>query len=78
MEQVKESMRWARFFRPSKKPKGLMKPAYYFTRRQFGKVRTPLKVHSASGIDGFVWGACVVATFRFVALWANGLTLIFP
>jgi alkylhydroperoxidase family enzyme len=30
------------------KPKGLMmKLAYYFTRRQFGKVLTPLKVHSA-------------------------------
>src|SRR5256714_1113219 len=29
-------------------PKGLMmKLAYYFTRRQFGKVLTPLKVHSA-------------------------------
>jgi alkylhydroperoxidase family enzyme len=30
------------------KPSGLiMKLAYYFTRRQFGKVLTPLKVHSA-------------------------------
>jgi alkylhydroperoxidase family enzyme len=30
------------------KPNGLvMKLAYYFTRRQFGKVLTPLKVHSA-------------------------------
>jgi len=30
------------------KPKGLiLKLAYYFTRRQFGKVLTPLKVHSA-------------------------------
>ena len=30
------------------KPKGLMmKLAYHFTRRQFGKVLTPLKVHSA-------------------------------
>jgi alkylhydroperoxidase family enzyme len=30
------------------KPDGLMmKLAYYFTRRQFGKVLTPLKVHSA-------------------------------
>jgi hypothetical protein len=30
------------------KPHGLiMKVAYYFTRRQFGKVLTPLKVHSA-------------------------------
>ena len=33
---------------PIEKPKGLMmKLAYYFTRRQFGKVLTPLKVHSA-------------------------------
>jgi alkylhydroperoxidase family enzyme len=36
------------FFSPIEKPKGLtMKLAYYFTRRQFGKVLTPLKVHSA-------------------------------
>ncbi len=33
---------------PIEEPKGLtMKLAYYFTRRQFGKVLTPLKVHSA-------------------------------
>jgi hypothetical protein len=33
---------------PIEKPKGLlMKLAYYFTRRQFGKILTPLKVHSA-------------------------------
>jgi alkylhydroperoxidase family enzyme len=33
---------------PIERPKGLiMKLAYYFTRRQFGKVLTPLKVHSA-------------------------------
>ena len=33
---------------PIGKPQGLMmKLAYYFTRRQFGKVLTPLKVHSA-------------------------------
>jgi alkylhydroperoxidase family enzyme len=33
---------------PIEKPHGLfMKVAYYFTRRQFGKVLTPLKVHSA-------------------------------
>jgi alkylhydroperoxidase family enzyme len=33
---------------PIENPKGLMmKLAYYFTRRQFGKVLTPLKVHSA-------------------------------
>jgi len=36
------------FLSPIEKPKGLMmKLAYYFTRRQFGKVLTPLKVHSA-------------------------------
>src|SRR5438132_6389270 len=36
------------FLTPVEKPKGLiMKLAYYFTRRQFGKVLTPLKVHSA-------------------------------
>lgn len=36
------------FLAPVENPKGLMmKLAYYFTRRQFGKVLTPLKVHSA-------------------------------
>jgi alkylhydroperoxidase family enzyme len=36
------------FLPPIERPKGLMmKLAYYFTRRQFGKVLTPLKVHSA-------------------------------
>jgi alkylhydroperoxidase family enzyme len=36
------------FLPPIEKPMGLiMKVAYYFTRRQFGKVLTPLKVHSA-------------------------------
>jgi len=36
------------FLAPIEKPQGLMmKLAYYFTRRQFGKVLTPLKVHSA-------------------------------
>ena len=36
------------FLQPFEKPKGLiMKLAYYFTRREFGKVLTPLKVHSA-------------------------------
>jgi alkylhydroperoxidase family enzyme len=36
------------FLSPIEKPEGLMmKLAYYFTRRQFGKVLTPLKVHSA-------------------------------
>jgi alkylhydroperoxidase family enzyme len=36
------------FLSPIEKPKGLiLKLAYYFTRRQFGKVLTPVKVHSA-------------------------------
>jgi alkylhydroperoxidase family enzyme len=36
------------FLSPIEKPEGLvMKLAYYFTRRQFGKVLTPVKVHSA-------------------------------
>src|SRR5437867_12305681 len=36
------------FLSPIEKPQGLMlKLAYFFTRRQFGKVITPLKVHSA-------------------------------
>jgi|SRR5262245_57600153 len=36
------------FLTPIEKPRGLiMKLAYYFTRQQFGKVLTPLKVHSA-------------------------------
>jgi alkylhydroperoxidase family enzyme len=36
------------FLSPIEKPPGLMmKLAYYFTRKQFGKVLTPLKVHSA-------------------------------
>jgi alkylhydroperoxidase family enzyme len=36
------------FLPPIEKPRGMMmKLAYYFTRRQFGKVLTPLKVHSA-------------------------------
>jgi alkylhydroperoxidase family enzyme len=36
------------FLPPIEKPRALiMKLAYYFTRRQFGKVLTPLKVHSA-------------------------------
>src|SRR5881392_3681153 len=35
------------FLSPIEKPQGLMlKLAYFFTRRQFGKVLTPLKVHS--------------------------------
>lgn len=36
------------FILPIEKPQGLvMKLAYFFSRRQFGKVLTPLKVHSA-------------------------------
>jgi alkylhydroperoxidase family enzyme len=36
------------FLPPIEKPRGLMmKLAYYITQRQFGKVLTPLKVHSA-------------------------------
>src|SRR5215471_12787910 len=36
------------FLPPIEKPDGLMKKlAYYFTRKQFGKVLTPVKVHSA-------------------------------
>jgi alkylhydroperoxidase family enzyme len=36
------------FLSPIEKPRGLIKTlAYYFTRRRFGKVPTPIKVHSA-------------------------------
>ena len=36
------------FLPPIENPQGLTKKlAYYFTRRQFGKVLTPVKVHSA-------------------------------
>jgi hypothetical protein len=42
------------FLPPIETPQGLMmKLAYYFTRRQFGKVLTPLKVHSARLPPGF-------------------------
>ena len=42
------------FLSPIERPKGLlMKLAFYFTRRQFGKVLTPLKVHSARLPLGF-------------------------
>ena len=42
------------FLPPVERPKGLMmRLAYYFTRRQFGKVLTPLKVHSARLPIGF-------------------------
>lgn len=43
-----EALKADTFLPPIEKPKGLlMKLAYYFTRRQFGKVLTPLKVHAA-------------------------------
>ncbi|HEV2389056.1 MAG TPA: carboxymuconolactone decarboxylase family protein [Candidatus Acidoferrales bacterium] len=48
MSQQKEGIKMNTFLPPIEKPQGLMmKLAYYFTRRQFGKVLTPLKVHSA-------------------------------
>jgi len=41
-------MKMDTFLPPIERPEGLMmRLAYYFTRRQFGKVLTPLKVHSA-------------------------------
>jgi alkylhydroperoxidase family enzyme len=43
----KDKLTMDTFLPPIEKPNGLMmKLAYYFTRRQFGKVLTPLKVHS--------------------------------
>lgn len=49
-----EIMNMDTFLPPVERPKGLMmKLAYYFTRRQFGKVLTPLKVHSARLPIGF-------------------------
>jgi len=42
------------FLSPIEKPQGfMMRMAYYFTRRQYGKVLTPLKVHSARLPLGF-------------------------
>lgn len=42
------NMQMDTFLPPIEKPRGLMmKLAYFFTRQQFGKVLTPLKVHSA-------------------------------
>jgi hypothetical protein len=42
------------FLAPIEKPDGLMmKLAYFFTKRQFGKVLTPIKVHSARLPVGF-------------------------
>src|SRR5437879_11783937 len=48
MATTMQSLQTDTFLPPIEKPKGLMmKLAYYFTRRQFGKVLAPLKVHSA-------------------------------
>jgi len=48
MATTMQSLQTDTFLPPIEKPKGLMmKLAYYLTRRQFGKVLTPLKVHSA-------------------------------
>lgn len=45
---VKQITNMEPFLSPIERPKGLMmKLAYFFTRRRFGKVLTPLKVHSA-------------------------------
>ena len=42
------------FLPPIDKPQGLVKKlAYYFTRKQFGKVLTPIKVHGARLPDQF-------------------------
>ena len=49
-----ENLNMDTFLAPIEEPKGLMmKLAYYFTRKQFGKVLTPLKVHSARLPLGF-------------------------
>ena len=46
--ETQTGVRGDSFLPPIERPPGLMmKLAYYFTRRQFGKVLTPLKVHSA-------------------------------
>jgi hypothetical protein len=46
--KIQAGVRGDPFLPPIERPQGLMmKLAYYFTRRQFGKVLTPLKVHSA-------------------------------
>jgi len=45
----------ATYLPPVDKPRGLLlKMAYYFTRRQFGKVATPIAVHSARMPAGFL------------------------
>ena len=49
-----ETAKLGTFLSPIEKPRGLMmKLAYFFTRKQFGKVLTPLKVHSARLPIGF-------------------------
>jgi alkylhydroperoxidase family enzyme len=46
--ETQAGLRGDTFLPPIERPPGLMmKLAYYFTRRRFGKVLTPLKVHSA-------------------------------
>ena len=46
--EIQAGVRGDPFLPPIERPQGLMMNlAYYFTRRQFGKVLTPLKVHSA-------------------------------
>jgi hypothetical protein len=46
--KIQAGVRGDPFLPPIERPQGLMMNlAYYFTRRQFGKVLTPLKVHSA-------------------------------
>jgi len=46
--EVREDQTTDTFLAPIEEPKSfMMKLAYYFTRRRFGKVLTPLKVHSA-------------------------------
>jgi alkylhydroperoxidase family enzyme len=46
--RLERKLKMEPFLRPIEKPQGLMmKLAYFFTRWQFGKVLTPLKVHSA-------------------------------
>lgn len=48
VESQEGKLKMDTFLPPVEKPNGLiMKLVYYFSRRQFGKVLTPLKVHSA-------------------------------
>jgi hypothetical protein len=53
------------FLPPIEKPNGpIMKLAYYFTRRQFDKVLTPLKVHSARLPPAFGFGLNIHSDMR--------------